>query len=193
MLPVGIKEEKAIRRSWRLRINSLHLCLPKSRCAVRVSRLCLWVILTWIDVERAFAGCKAVTPSLTCRFQLDEGKGTRRDFALACPTVLAATTACSVLPALWFPPRFTVCTDLSLTAWDATVEVAGVHSHNWPACWVQCAERSRQSMSEAVQNIWDDYLQEPSFVPMVVWERVRAACDPRGRFGARKLKRVPSV
>ena len=47
----------------------------------------------WIDVERAFAMGKGVAPTLTCQFQLDEDKGSRRDFALACPVAMAATTA----------------------------------------------------------------------------------------------------
>ena len=37
-------------------------------------------------------------PSSTCQFQLDEDKGSRRDFLLACHIALAAAIACSVLP-----------------------------------------------------------------------------------------------
>ena len=51
-----------------------------------------------IDLERAFAVGRGVPPSSTCEFQLDEDKGSRRDFLLACPIALAAATACSVLP-----------------------------------------------------------------------------------------------
>ena len=50
----------------------------------------------WIDLERASATCRRVPPSYTCQFQLDEDKGSRRDFVLACPIALAAATACSV-------------------------------------------------------------------------------------------------
>ena len=52
----------------------------------------------WIDVEKAFATGRGVAPSPTCQFQLGEGNGTRRDFALAYPNALAATAACSILP-----------------------------------------------------------------------------------------------
>ena len=55
----------------------------------------------WIDLERAFATGRGVLPSYTCQFQLDEGKGSRRDFVLACPTALPAATACYVLPDRW--------------------------------------------------------------------------------------------
>ena len=37
----------------------------------------------WIDLERAFAFGRGVPPSSTCQFQLDEDKGSRRDFLLA--------------------------------------------------------------------------------------------------------------
>ena len=56
----------------------------------------------WIDVEKPFATGRGVAPALTCQFQLDEGKGTRRDFALVCPVAMAAITACGVLPDRWF-------------------------------------------------------------------------------------------
>ena len=51
----------------------------------------------WIYLERAFATGRRVSPSYTCQFQLDEDKGSRRDFVLACPIAMAAATACSVL------------------------------------------------------------------------------------------------
>ena len=68
----------------------------------------------WIDLERAFAFGRGVPPSSTCQFQLDEDKGSRRDFLLACPIALAAATSCSVLPDRWFTPFCCVCRVLSL-------------------------------------------------------------------------------
>ena len=50
----------------------------------------------WVDLEQFFATGRGVLPSSTCQFQLDEDKGSRRDFLLACPIALAAATACSV-------------------------------------------------------------------------------------------------
>ena len=41
----------------------------------------------WIDVEEAFG--RGVAPSRTCQFQLDQDKGSRRDFVLACPIAMA--------------------------------------------------------------------------------------------------------
>ena len=63
----------------------------------------------WIDVEKAFATGSGVAPTLTCQFQLDDGKGTRRDFALVCPFAMAPTTACSIFSS------FTVCSGLWVT------------------------------------------------------------------------------
>ena len=60
----------------------------------------------WIDLERAFAFGRGVPPSSTCQFQLDEDKGSRRDFLLACPIALAAASACYVSPDRWFTPYF---------------------------------------------------------------------------------------
>ena len=69
----------------------------------------------WIDLERAFAFGRGVPPSSTCQFQLDEGKGSRWDFLLACPIALAAASACYVSPDRWFTPHFlSVQSSLSL-------------------------------------------------------------------------------
>ena len=97
----------------------------------------------WVDLERAFAFGKGVPPASTCQFQLDEDKGSRRDFLLACPIALAAATACFVSPDRWFTPHFSVSAEFSLSAWDATVERARTHSPLWPACWLQSPDRSR--------------------------------------------------
>ena len=69
----------------------------------------------WIDLEQAFATGRGVAPSRTCQFQLDEDKGSRRDFVLACPMLMAATTACRVLPDRWFVPHFAVYAEFSLS------------------------------------------------------------------------------
>ena len=65
-------------------------------------------------LSQAFATGRGVAPSRTCQFQLDEDKGSRRDFVLACPIAMAATTACRVLPDRWFIPHFAVHAEFSL-------------------------------------------------------------------------------
>ena len=97
----------------------------------------------WVDLERAFAQGRGVPPSSTCQFQLDEDKGSRRDFLLACPVALAAASACYVSPDRWFTPHFSVSAEFSLSSWDAAVDRARTHSPLWPACWLQAPDRSR--------------------------------------------------
>ena len=102
--------------------------------------------------------CQGVMPgshAVVAVFRLVEGKGTRRDFALACPIALAAATACQVLLNRWFSSHFAVRPDFSNAAWDATIEKAKVYTPLWLACWVQCPDRSRRSSSEKFQNIWN--------------------------------------
>ena len=134
--------------------------------------------VTRIDLERAFATGRRVPPSSTCQFQLDEDKGSRRDFLLACPIALAAATACSVLPDRWFTPHFAVYAEFALSSWDATVERARIHSPLWPACWLNCPDRSRSSQSHEVQNIWDVYIREVGFVPCEVREQLFICVTP---------------
>ena len=80
----------------------------------------------WVDLECAFAFGRGVPPSSTCQFQLDEDKGSRRDFLMVCPVALAAASACYVSPDRWFTPHFSVCAEFSLSSWDAVVERARV-------------------------------------------------------------------
>ena len=64
------------------------------------------------------------------------------------------------VPSRWFPRHCGIHTEFSISAWDATVKMARTHSPIWPTCWLQCTDRSLRSSFEAVQNIWDAYIQE---------------------------------
>ena len=75
------------------------------------------------------------------------------------------------------PPHFATLTEFSLSAWDATVHMARVSSPFWPACWVNCPDRSGRSPSPTVQNIWDVSIREVSFVPCEVREQQFIACN----------------
>ena len=116
-------------------------------------------------------------PSSTCQFQLDEDKGSRRDFLLACPIALAAANACYVSPDRWFIPHFSVSAEFSLSAWDATVDRARTLSPLWPACWLQYPDRSRSSASPEVRDVWDVYIREGGFVPHGVREHLFRLCN----------------
>ena len=120
---------------------------------------------------------RGVPPSSTCQFQLDEDKGSRRDFLLACPIALAAATAFSVLPDSWFAPHFAVSAEFAPSVWDAIVERARTYSPLWPACWLQRPDRSRSSRSQEVQHICDVYIREVGFVPFAVREQLFRLCN----------------
>ena len=57
----------------------------------------------------------------------------------------------------------------------------------WPACWVQCTDRTRSSSSEMVKNIWDVYLQQLSSMPTRVREQLRQTCDSNDEDAAWRL------
>ena len=96
---------------------------------------------------------------------------------MACPIALAAATACSVLPDRWFTPHFAVYAEFALSSWDATVERARIHSLLWPACWLNCPDRSRSSQSHEVRDIWDVYIREVGFVPLEVRAQLFHLCN----------------
>ena len=103
-------------------------------------------------------------------------RGSRRDFILACPIALAAASMCAVLPDRWFTPHFAVCAEFTLSSWDAIVERARIHSPLWPACWVNCPDRSRSSSNSVVRDIWDVYIREVGFVPLEVRTNLFRLC-----------------
>ena len=110
--------------------------------------------------ERAFAQGRGVPPSSTCQFHLDEEKGSRRDFLLACPVALAAASACYVSSNRWFTPHFAVrCCSSSLFGMLLLIGLVRIPPL-WPACWLQAPDRSRSSTSSEVRDIWDVYIRE---------------------------------
>ena len=132
----------------------------------------------WIDIEQAFATGRGVAPSRTCQFQLDEDKGSGRDFVLAGSIAMAATTPCRVLPDRWFVPHFAVYAEfsLSLHGMPLSIELGSVHSCGQLVGLIGLIAPGR-SPSHAVQNIWDVYIQEVGFVSREVREQLFTACN----------------
>ena len=132
----------------------------------------------WVDLEQAFAFGRGVSPSSTCQFQLDEDKGSRRDFILACPIALAAASMCSVLPDRWFTPHFAVCAEFALSSWNAIVRTG---QDSFSPCgllaWLDCPDRSRSSQTLVVRDIWDVYNREVGFVPLEVRTNLFRLCN----------------
>ena len=74
---------------------SLCLLLVTSLLIQRVFPVLLKVLLlvglwTW---PLLYSQCAGRSPDVTCRFDREEGSGSRRDFFVGCPSVLAASRA----------------------------------------------------------------------------------------------------
>ena len=135
----------------------------------------------WIDVDQAFAIGRGVAPARTCQFQLDEDKGSRRDFTLACPIAMAATTACCVLPDRWFTRTlpssrsFRSLHGTPLFIWPESILLSG--QPVWSMVMID-----KRSPSPTVQNIWDVHIREVSFdvdASWCLWSREIEACLAR--------------
>ena len=109
-----------------------------------------------VDLEAAFAHGKG--PAVTCKFDLDNPNGTRRDFFFTCPHALAAAVDCKVLAERWFRPHFSVVARFRYGVWSEEVRFPRMVSPLAPACWLEVPDRSRSSSFAAVQDIWDPAL-----------------------------------
>ena len=86
-------------------------------------------------------------PDATCRFDLDEGKGTKRDFFLASPLAFAASSGCKVLE-----PHFGLLCEFAVSPWTATSSrAAGLFLS--PLLAGTATGRSSTSSSAIVQDI----------------------------------------
>ena len=52
--------------------------------------------------------------------------------------------------------------------WSAEVSCPIVSQPLWPACWIDTPDRSASSVSRAVQDAWDVYMDELGVVPLEV-------------------------
>ena len=59
-----------------------------------------------VDLALAYSSGDGKEPDATCRFKLEEGVGTRKDFFAACPNALAASTSCGVTDWCFAPHLF---------------------------------------------------------------------------------------
>ena len=101
---------------------------------------------------KAFAVGRGGTPTPACKFQLDEGRGTHRYFALVRPTALWGSTSCScrVLPDRRCSAHFALLTEFSPSTWAPRL-----NRHDpfplWLAFWLQCTDRSGRSSFTGAQ------------------------------------------
>ena len=107
----------------------------------------------------AFSRGAGTAPAATCRFSLEGGAGTRRDFLVGCPNASAASDACFVTDR-WFTPYFSVYACFRINAWLADIACPEVCRPVWPACWLDTPDRSSSSAARVVQGVWDVYREE---------------------------------
>ena len=88
-----------------------------------------------VDLALAHSVGAGLEPDMTCKFKLDERAGSRRDFVVACPCALAASTACWVT-GRWFMRHFSLFAEFHTRQWAAEVSCPGATKLVWPACWV---------------------------------------------------------
>ena len=116
-----------------------------------------------------------LAPDVTCRFNREEGAGSRRDFFIGCPNAVAASHACYVTDR-WFTPHFSVLARFSIGAWMADVACPVVCQPVWPACWLDTPDRSSSSSTRVVQDVWDVYREELGVVLEEVVLALRDVC-----------------
>ena len=86
-------------------------------------------------------------------FRLDEEVGTRRDFLIACPNALAASTSCRVTD-WWFAPLFSVYAEFAIRKWTAQVPGPEPTQPIWPACWIDTPDRVVQYVRMFLGRSW---------------------------------------
>ena len=87
----------------------------------------------YVDLALAYSLGAGLALDATCRFNREEGTGSRRDVFVGCSNALAASHACCVTDR-WFTPHFSVLARCRIGAWMADV-----------ACPVVCQPRSHAS------------------------------------------------
>ena len=117
----------------------------------------------FVHLALAFSRGTGAAPAATCRFSLEGGAGTRRDFLVGCPNAFAASNACFVTDT-WLTPHFSENARFRTDAWKADVACLVVFQFVWPACWLDTPDRSSSS-SRVVQDVLDVHRDELEVVP----------------------------
>ena len=103
----------------------------------------------FVDLAFAYSHCAGRAPDVTCMFDREEGSGSRWDFFVGCPSVLAASHACYVTDR-WFTLHFSLIARFRIGAWVADVACPVACRPIWLACWLDTPDRSSSSSTRAV-------------------------------------------
>ena len=120
----------------------------------------------WFDLQSAWAKASGVDPGVTCKKDLACTGGTRRDFILGCSLSSAAVGCCWVDESRWVQPHFAVVASFHGDRWSAKVTQPFRVTPLWPASWVAAVDKSRNSRSAEVRDIWDIYEHVLQFIPV---------------------------
>ena len=102
----------------------------------------------FVDLALAFSRGAGTAPAATCRFNLEGGAGTRRDFLVGCPCALAASDACFVTDTGSLPTFLYLLAIVLMLGWMLL------------ACWLDTPDRFSSSSSRVVQDVWDVFRDE---------------------------------
>ena len=120
----------------------------------------------WFDLQDAWARASGGVPDVTCKRDLACVGGTRRDFILGCPLATAALGGCWVDHERCIQPHFSVGASFSACRWSARVVQPVRVTPLWPASWVSTIDKTRNSKSAEVRDIWKIYDDVLQFVPV---------------------------
>ena len=95
----------------------------------------------FVDLASAYSLAAGRKPDATCKFELDECAGSRRDFIVGCPDAFAA---CGVTER-WFTPHFSIVADFCIDRWTAEVACPVPSQPVWTASWIDSPDRSSSS------------------------------------------------
>ena len=86
-------------------------------------------------------------------------------FFLGCRLATAAIGSCWVDDSRWIQPHFAVVADFHGEGWSAKVTQPCRVTPLWPASWTSAVDKSRNSRSAEVRDIWDIYYHILQFIP----------------------------
>ena len=118
----------------------------------------------YVDLALAYSLGAGLAPDVTCRFNREEGTGSRRDFLWVVPVLLLLLTLVVLLIGVLLLTFQYLLAFVLVPGW-LTLPVLLYVSLFWPACWVNTPDRSSSSSSRAVQDVWDIYRDVLGVVP----------------------------
>ena len=119
----------------------------------------------WFDLQGAWSIASGVDAGVTCKKDWASAGGTRRDFIWDVPLATAALGCCWVDSSRWVQPHFAVLASFQGDRWSAKVTQPCRVTPLCPASWASATDKSINSESAEVRDIWDIYDHVLQFIP----------------------------